>query len=83
MAGVRPGHFLCCLDEIHMGRVRPVLFFPRAAIQLRHRIGDCDCLYTHSGHAAQQVNNLLFVVGEAVSVEFFADGWIARLFSLC
>jgi hypothetical protein len=39
-----------------------------------HRIGNGNCLHAHRRHAHRQVDNFLFIIGEAVGVELLVDG---------
>ena len=42
-----------------------------------HRLDDGDGLDADGDDAAQEVDDVLFVVGEAIGVEFLADGGVA------
>jgi hypothetical protein len=41
-----------------------------------HRVDDLHRFDAHAGHAAQEINHLLLMIGEAVGVEFLANGWV-------
>ena len=47
-----------------------------------HRLGNRHRFNAHPLYAHQQVDDFLFVIGEAISVEFFADGRVFRLLFL-
>ena len=41
-----------------------------------HRLRDAHGFHAYGGDAQQQVDDLFLVVGEAIGVEFFADGGV-------
>jgi len=43
-----------------------------------HRLDDLHCLDADARDAPQEINHLLLVIGEAVSVELLPDGRVLR-----
>lgn len=61
---------------------RWLVILPAAPVEGLHRLSNCHGLDADRDHATEQVDAALLVIGEAVSVEFFADGRVARGFFL-